>query len=402
MNFSEIKNYCDRRSKISADVIDVHLLYYAADCEKFVPYMDAQIKKYKQASRELHPSSLNIFKSEFIAHRLFKKDGLVHRYLQHSEIKKLPAEQFEFLQANAAKPWRYCFAQLLENAENEFFKMLDVFTGEEFLLYSRSIQQTLREMNPRLWFLLISDNGMCCQTFGMVVPLNSFLPDDIYFFGTEINPDIDSDEKLMNEVEKNPFPFFMLSMASSHPIVRSNDHEMRIYLAYDDDLNVDARILEKDFEIDFRDGVYKLALRNLSELPHFAIAYYDTHENSLLRTAFTADGFYQLTAVLENIGLALNEDPEISVSPTMINTAGKILNKKIQYNPFDKLFANDKNQGKDEALKKVNQFTQKLVLEINSGKEIDIKKLADEAGIEEKTANQLYTDLKETLGRTKG
>ncbi|MBK8927281.1 MAG: hypothetical protein IPM74_15530 [Crocinitomicaceae bacterium] len=88
MNFSEIKNHCNHVSKISAELIDKYLLYYAAERENLEPYMNAQIKKYKQASRELHPSSLNIFKSEFIAHRIFKKDGLVHRYLQQSEIKK--------------------------------------------------------------------------------------------------------------------------------------------------------------------------------------------------------------------------------------------------------------------------------------------------------------------------
>lgn len=402
MNFSEIKNHCNHVSKISAELIDKYLLYYAAERENLEPYMNAQIKKYKQASRELHPSSLNIFKSEFIAHRIFKKDGLVHRYLQQSEIKKIPAEQFEFLQANAAKPWRYCFAQLLDNPENEFFKMIDVFTGEEFLLYSRSIQQTLTEMNPRLWFLLISDNGMCYQTFGLVVPLNSFLPDDIYFFGTEINPDIDSDEKLMNELEKNPFPFFMLTIVASHPVVYSGDHEMRICQAYDDYLNFDTKKLEKDFEIELRNGVYKLSLRHWTENPHFAIAYFDTIENCLLRTAFTYEGFYKLTEAMEQYGLALNAEPDISVTPTIINTGSKILNKKIQYNPYDKLFVTDKKQENDESLKKMNQFTQKLVHVINSGKEIDIKKLADDAGISEETANQLYSSFKENLAKKKG
>ncbi len=76
---------------------------------------------------------------------------------------------------------------------------------------------------------------------------------------------------------------------------------------------------------------------------------------------------------MEQYGLALNAEPDISVTPTIINTGSKILNKKIQYNPYDKLFVTDKKQENDESLKEMNQFTQKLVHVINSGNEIDIK-----------------------------
>ncbi|MBK8928015.1 MAG: hypothetical protein IPM74_19470 [Crocinitomicaceae bacterium] len=110
------------------------------------------------------------------------------------------------------------------------------------------------------------------------------------FFGTEINLILTVMKNSLNELEKS-IPFFMLTIVASHPVVYSGDHEMRICQAYDDYLNFDTKKLEKDFEIESRDGVYKLSLRHWTENPHFAIAYFDTIENCLLRTAFTYEGF---------------------------------------------------------------------------------------------------------------
>jgi hypothetical protein len=50
-------------------------------------------------------------------------------------------------------------------------------------------------------------NGACWQTFGPVVPFRSFQPDDIFFFATELNLFIETEEDLMADVEENPFPY---------------------------------------------------------------------------------------------------------------------------------------------------------------------------------------------------
>lgn len=44
--------------------------------------------------------------------------------------------------------------------------MVDVFTSEEYLLYSPGMSPTRSEMSTILWFNLLSFNGQCWQSHG--------------------------------------------------------------------------------------------------------------------------------------------------------------------------------------------------------------------------------------------
>jgi hypothetical protein len=66
----------------------------------------------------------------------------------------------------AKHPWRFSFSVIVRNPAPVFFVMMDVFTVEEYLLYSPGIQDRIEgeEGMTCLYFNLISFNGYCWQT----------------------------------------------------------------------------------------------------------------------------------------------------------------------------------------------------------------------------------------------
>ena len=165
-DFKELKEKCDSNSKLSTDVIDNFLLHYAAAKDNLSREFDHKIALYKHVIQQTDKSWVNLMKSQYIIHKVFKADGLVRKYLNHSEIKRRPADHQEFLKQQSATPWRFSFSIITDNPAPDFYQMEDVFSGDSFLLYSRRATEILKEQSAMLWFNLIAFNGSCWQTFG--------------------------------------------------------------------------------------------------------------------------------------------------------------------------------------------------------------------------------------------
>ena len=386
--YDDIKKHCKKNKVISKSVIDEFIIHYAAEKANLVPEMEAAIKKYKNAAGEIKPDYLNFLRSEYIAHRIFKADGLIHKFLNHSALQFLPEEQIEFLRYQAEHPWRFSFAVITSNPEDSFFKMGDVMTGEEYLLYSPGMQATLKDYKPLLWFNLIAFNGQCWQTFGLIIPFLSFSVDDLFFFATELNPKIVDEEMLMAETERNPIPFFMLIIGSVSPIITSRGHVTLICQSSNSIPDLEIEILKGRFEVSSNKNFFRIKLKELETIPHFAQAFYNENTGELLRTSMTEYGFEMLTKALLNNGLDLPVDPDIIVSPSMHFAAEKILNKKIELNRYEKYFSPKEKPNED--LSKINKFLHLAMPLYNAGKEPNINELATMAGIDPSMAAEIW------------
>ena len=400
-NFEEIEKHCEENSAFTRNVIDGFLINYAAENERLEPEMAARRKRFKGVVDEIPEQYINFFMSEFIAHRIFRKGGFISKYLNLPRIKSLPEQQLQHLEFQSRNPWRFSFAIILDKPANAFFEMEDILNGEQYLLYSPGMQATEHAQQQRLWFNLIAFNGKCWQTYGMIVPFRSFTTDDIFFFATELNPQTESEKTILNDIESNPFPYFMLLSGSGIPVVVSRGHEMVICQSTD---KLDALPTEKlanGFSIAWNKNVYQLKLKEKSDMPHFAIAYYDEKRKELMRTAMTKDGFESLTKALSNAGLDLSSEADIMVSPGMQITAEKILNKKIALNPYEKLFDSVVNEEQSDELKRINHFLGLALPLYNEKKEINMQELAEKAGISVESAISIWEQVRKNTDQLK-
>lgn len=394
MNYSDLKKHCEIHSLLSKDVIDNFLMHYAAQKEKLEPVMDAALKKYRHVANEFEPSHVNMMKAEFIVHHVFKKGGAIRKILNHSEIKRLPDYQYPFLEKQSQQPWRFTFCYIVENPEEGVFKMMDTMTYEEFILVSPGIQEMLKETQPLMWFLLIGYNGKCWQSFGLNIPFRGYTVDDLFFFATELNPRIGDEETLMEEVERNPFPFFMLLCNADMPTVVSRGHETAFFQGEHDVSAFSPEKLKEFFDTAWSHDVYRLTSKTHGEFPHLAIAYINERTHSITTSAMTEFGYVTLVSELELAGIHLEARPDIRVTAAMLLATRKILNKKVELNPYEAMFEQRMSPEETEQLKKLNAFMSMILPLYNSGEKIDIPKLAKEAGVDEETAQDLWKKVK--------
>ena len=166
--------------------------------------------------------------------------------------------------------------------DNDFCFMKDIFSGEEFLLFSPSVSQMRSSGCAILWFNLIGFNGSCWQSYGPIGAYNSFQPGDIYFFATELKPHIEDEAGVMEDIEKNPVPYMMLLSGSSYPLTFHKEEQV-VYLMSEHDLNTcNTAALTKGFMTEYDSGVYRFTPQKWEAHPHLAQAFYDENLKIML------------------------------------------------------------------------------------------------------------------------
>jgi hypothetical protein len=277
------------------------------------------------------------------------------------------------------------------NPETDFYEMEDVFSGETYLLYSSSVSQILSEGPVSLWFNLIASNGSCWQTFGPVISFQGFEPDDIFFFATELNPQIETEEDLMSDVEKNPIPYLMLISGSRYPFTIHGKDEIIQLVAEHHLESFDSSGLKKYFTVEYAQGVYRIRFGTWGDPPHIAAAYYEEDRKILLLTSLTNRGFQSLVDQLNKHGLELPTGPDIRVHLSMLISIKNVLGKQLRLNPYEDLFEIKSSPEEQDTMDKLNRLLSLALPFINAGQEPDVRALAKEAGVDEETARELLS-----------
>lgn len=400
-DYPAIQEHCRKTTEAGISVLDGFLLYYAAGRERFDREMDSRLAPYRHITQRFDPSWVNYIKAQYIAHRLFKKDGLIGKYLNHSAVRDLSLRDQQYLRQQGAEPWRYSFSVITGQPAEHFFEMQDVFTSEKFLLYSTGTNEILSEHPVILWLNLIVFNGMCWQSYGPISHYRSFSPDDIRYFASELNPRqwFRTDEEILENVERNPVPYMMLMNGATFPLMAHKDDLIEHHFAEYDDDEFSSSDLEQLFRIEYNQGVYRLSPKKWSDHPHFATVYYDEKQELLLVSAMTARGFAALINKLNQCGYELDPDPDFRVNTSMFGTAQTILRRKHSSLWYSALFEEPPTPEHAEALGKLNEFLALALPDINSGRNPDVEALAKKAGVDPEIARQMIRNVLDKLGR---
>ena len=91
--YEQIIRKCEENSRISKRVVDEYLIYYAAARNNLESRMIREFDAYRHITKQLKIEWLNMMKSQFIAHEIFKEEGLIGPYLNHAELKRINKEE---------------------------------------------------------------------------------------------------------------------------------------------------------------------------------------------------------------------------------------------------------------------------------------------------------------------
>ncbi len=402
MDFDKILAQCETNSGISARVIDDFLIYYAAESENLDREMNVRFGAFRHIVHQFQPPVVNAMKAQYIGHRIFRQGGYLKKYLNHNAIKRLDPEGRQFLVAQSQTSWKFSFSMITDNPAENFYTMYDVFTGETFLLHSKGVAAILQEKSVTLWLNLIGFNGHCWQSFGPIYSYQSFDPDDIFFFATELNIAIESEEDLLADVERNPVPYMMLFIHSQLPLTAHKKDDLIQLVAWYEKEPFDTDRLKKDFKVEYTGGVYRLGLKGMDEFPHFAMAFYKEDEKLLNVVSMTDRGFQKLVRKLNNFDFGLPDDPEVRVHPAMLYATNSILKKEIDLNPLDKLFHEETSPESSEHLDTMNELIRLALPDIDAGRTPDIENIAKRCGLDTETAKEILESVIKSIAKMKG
>lgn len=332
MDYSSLQNKCNRVSDFSEPVLN-RTMYYAAERSKLDQRFDLLVKRHKKVFGRSGKANQAMFKTQYIIHELFKSLGLIHKYLNHAQIKALPKEEYEYLQAQAANPWRFTYWFVTDNPYPDFFESVDIITGEEFLLYSPGASRTLDEQGVLIFGGLISSNGDCYQTYGPLMGFSSFQPDDIFFYAGELDPGIETIEELTGLIEKDLFSFLLLSVYSAIPLMQHQDHEILYVLSAIDANSFEMDLWKDTFRIEHSGEVFKMSLKELEGFPHYACVYFDEELEEMTISAMTDFGYDSLVGELNRLGMDAPAEPYIRLHVSMKSAIEEITGKDLELLP---------------------------------------------------------------------
>ncbi len=399
MDFERIKAICENNSRISSKVVDEFLIYYAASHNNLELEMNRRFAEYRHITQKFPVEWTNKLKAQYIAHKIFKKDGLIKKYINHEEVRNLKKEELNYLEQQADNPWRFSFSIIKESPIENFYLMEDVFRNEEFLLYSPGVNKTLKFQSAILWFNMIAYNGSCMQSYGPIGAYRSFEPDDIFFFATELDGYISDENDLLSNVEQDPIPYMMLLSGANFPLI-ANKKDQIVYVQAEYDMeNMNTRDLTDSFITEFNKGVYRISLKKWNEHPHFSQAYFDENKKTILLSSMTDKGFSALVEGLNKYGYDFPDDPFVRVNLTMVSTASDILKKKIDLIKYEKLFSKKSSPAEKENLDRLNMLIGLALPDINAGREPDIESLAVKAGLDIETARDILDQITKNILR---
>ena len=404
--FDKIRSVCIVNSKISEEVIDNDLIYYADQKDDLEKKIINKLSKYKNLTEVWPKSYISLSISQLIAHEIFKADGLILKYIKHAHIKSLPASHQLFLKNQLERPWRYTFSRIISNPEKDFYEMEDVFTEESYLLYSPSLIQTIQERNPSLWLLMIADNGHCWQSFGLNIPLINTHVDDIFFYATEINPDIEDEEGIIEDLQDNPVPYLMFISLGINPAIHHKGHEMAYFTAHNAPYGdaFDLAALKAHFVVSWNNEIYELKPFGIDEFPHYAIAYFDERNNSLFRSAMTEEGFTRLSRLLKDLGYDIHEEAEVRLSVGVHHLLEKVMQDEVVMDPYREYFETEKDFEEEEKSPEFIAIESFMVIAIqkhNNKEKVDVAAIASQVGANLTDAKNIWNHFKNRLKNMK-
>jgi len=399
INFEKYKRISEENSAASREYVDDFMMYYAAGRDNVEKEMEVQFRRFRHITKQFPQSVVNQMKAQYIIHRVFRRDGLIKKYINHANVLRKGPDALKFFKAQLDNPWRFSFTEMIDMPAPHFHHHRDVFTGEEYLIYSPGMSETMNDYHEsvRMWFNLLAFNGHCWQTYGPIAAYKSIEPDDVFYFGGELDDRISDDDDLLDLIARNPVPFMMLVSGGNMPVIVNNNDTLVVHAAAIDAPELDPESLRPDFSIAHSHGIVKLSLPEWDKPVHYAAAYLDTSDGELFCYSMTGRGFKALTDALAEKGVNV-EGPDIRVNISSIVTMESILSRKIRTNPYETLF-DEPVPEKDEAMmQKLNAALHLAMTDFNARKEPDYEAYAAATGL---TVDEIKPIIEASLARVR-
>ncbi len=153
--YDELRVICQWSGRISEKVVADFQRLYSALPHLLGKKMEQQFDRFSHVGEQLGEEVMDMLRSQFLAQRVFRQDGLLENYLKDPELQQFRGEERDYLLHQVKLPWRFCFHVIVDEPAVDFYTIEDVFSGKQYLLFSPEVSNIRDSSSPVLWFNLI-------------------------------------------------------------------------------------------------------------------------------------------------------------------------------------------------------------------------------------------------------
>ena len=199
------------------------------------------------------------------------------------------------------------------------------------------------------------------------------------------------------DIEEDPLPYMMLISGSAYPRTFQKEDEIIVMMSEHEVQPPETLRMKKHFVSEYADGVYRFTHKDLGKHSHFAQAYYNEDEGTMLFQAFTESGFKLMIRDFNATGYNIPDIPYLRVRLQMLKTAETILNRKIVLHEYEDMFRSDPDPHEAEENEKMNKFLSLVIPLINEGREPDIEEIAGLADVDPGLAREMVKMIRQQM-----
>lgn len=382
---------CNRTSEI-LEALDQKVLEWADTEVGLYDIFFEEMEEYREAVQDMPEEWRMGISNQFTAGKVFANPPTLKKCLNENRD-VLNREEKQLIRRFLGNPWFYSVFSVEEEIGKNFLRIYDYAEKEEFLLYSKGVQQFHR-YSTRLYLCLMLDNGECLQTYGTINHYKGLSARDIETFARFTGHHFERSGDLSTAINHNPLPFLLLMLFAEIPpvMIREGLKEFCYHSAKVDDFSPPD--LAKTFNTVEKEGIIRFTRKESPEPDYYQGLYYEKENRMLHAYGLTLDYYTSIVEHLKN-RYDFPEEPAWRISPPMIVALEKILGVQLPVYKFERLFTPKPDPETAATVEKLNALIKEITDNHNKGIAYSVDELAEKYDVPGSEISKILNHFKQ-------
>ena len=389
MNKEQIDKLIGESTRVSDDLsllMMEKLLPWADMKEKLFKNFKKSLYSYQNLVQELPPEWEDACSVQYVAGKVLGSPSRMKKFFNYART-FLSSSEEKLVRYFRENPWFYSVFTVEEPVYNNLLRVFDHVEEKSLLLYSKGVFDLYREGKNFFLCLLFNWEGIY-QTYGPINYFNGFDLTDLKCFAGLVSPHFKHTGNLSKAIARNPIPFYMLYSFAELPVIFRRNERMVICSHEIKVPDFDPELYAETFNIEEKQGVYRLELKNSKEPPYFYTVYFDSKKGLLSINSMGIKRYRELCSLLGS-RYKFPQEPSFCVSMQMVLAIKEILGIEPPSHRFEELFHEEPEPDTDEELNRLNAMIGEINEMYNHGIPYSIEEIAEKYDFPVETVKQV-------------
>ncbi|MFW6138138.1 MAG: hypothetical protein ACOC7U_03095 [Spirochaetota bacterium] len=388
MNKDKACELIEKSKQVSDELASLmdKLMPWADMREKLFRAFKKEVYPYRELVKKLPPEWEEACAGQYVAGKVLGSPARLKKFF-HSARHLLSDEEEALVRCFRKNPWFYSIFTVEEQVYKDLLRVYDHVQQSFFLLCSKGVGE-LHRKGKRLFMSLLFNWEETCQTYGPIYYFKGFDLRDLESFADLADHYFRHTGDLSKTIARTPVPFYLLYSFAELPVTMRRKEKMVLCSHQVKAPDFDPGVYSESFDIEQKQGVYKLTLKGSEEPEYFYTVYYERKKGLLSITSMGMERYRELCSMLGS-GYRFPDKPSWCVSMQMVLAIKEVLGIEPPSHQYDVLFREEPQPGADEEIDRLNAMTREMSDRYNQGRPCTVEEMARKYDLPVETVNQV-------------